>query len=239
MRAIHRLVLPLVLLSLSLPTLSLAAKCDFYLAGRRQFLSRDFSREGNRVKIAFFDADDTLRTTLSGYVAPNHPDDVTLMPNTAEKLRELNEQGYLIVVVSNQFGIKKDYVTFENADRALLRMIALLKKRGATVHYYDFAEDKDHNHKPEIGMANTLQAMLAADFGPSIQIDWEHSFMVGDQAYAKDELRPDGTSGTHFSHGDRVFAENLGIRFTEAKDFFGYKESPPKKIPDISDRPAL
>ena len=235
----RRFALPLVLLALSLPTLSIAGECDFYLAGRRQFLTRDFSREGNRVRVAFFDADDTLRTTLSGYVAPNHPDDVSIMPNTAEKLRELSKQGYLIAVVSNQFGISKNYVTYENADRALFRMVKLLKEQGATVHYYDFAEDKDHNHKPATGMARTLQAILAADFGPNIEIDWKNSFMVGDQAYAKGETRPDGKPGTHFSRSDRGFADNLGIRFVEAYTYFGREEPTSQaKIPEIISGPS-
>jgi DNA 3'-phosphatase len=193
-----------------------AAPVPQYTVSRRVFLSDSFNRSG-KVKVAFFDADDTLRRSKSGKFVVNEPDDVEILANVGEKIKALNTEGLLVVIVSNQAGIPR-HVSLENADRTLLKTIELIGAQGGVIHYYDFAENKDDQRKPQTGMAKTLEAALKTRFGA--EIDWKNSFMVGDAAYAKDEKRPDGTPGSNFSNSDRKFAENLGIPFVEAKEFF-------------------
>jgi hypothetical protein len=69
--------------------------------------------------------------------------------------------------------------------------------------------------------AKRLESVLKRLFGESVQISLPESFMVGDSAYKKaqngkpGDMRPDGRPGFNFSNSDRLFAENLGIRFLE------------------------
>lgn len=183
---------------------------------RRKLLSY-FKPNAAKVKVAFFDADDTLRTAKSGGPSASGPDDVLILPNRAAKLRELNRQGYFVAIVSNQGGIPKR-VSLENADLALLRTVALLGEQGATVDYLDFADKWDEDRKPEVGMATRLNEFLKKKFGAGI--DWENSFMVGDAAYKKGEVQPDGEPGDDFTNSDRLFAENLKIEFFDAEEYF-------------------
>lgn len=193
---------------------------------RRTFLSDFKIQKENQVKVAFLDADSTLRVSLSGSVSANAATDVSILPNVATRLAELVEQGYLLMVVSNQGGVAAGAVTLEVADGALKYMIEQIKLRNpkAAIHYYDFAETKNEFRKPETGMARELERRLKKSYGATV--DYSKSIMIGDSVYKKDlDLRPDGTPGTHFSNADRGFAENLGIEIIEAAVFFGWRSN--------------
>lgn len=180
------------------------------------------------VKVAFFDADSTLRVSRSGSVSANGPKDVMLLPWIGPKLAELARDGWLIVIVSNQAGVGK-HVTLEDSDRALAYTVDLIRGKGGEVHYFDFAENDDGDRKPGTGMAERLETLLRARHGSGVFIDKARSFMVGDSAYKKAkkgkpaDKRPDGGDGTHFSNSDRLFAENYGIAFHEPAEFFGWR----------------
>jgi|CXWL01.1.fsa_nt_gi DNA 3'-phosphatase len=195
----------------------------------RRRISESFQFDGNEaVKVAFFDADSTLRVSPAGGVSAKDPKDVMLLPWVGPKLAELVRQGYLIAIVSNQAGIPK-HISLENSDRALAYTVELIREQGGDVHYFDLAEYRDHDRKPQVGMALRLEKALQDKFGPNVRIDKANSIMVGDSAYKKankkgpGDIRPDGAPGTHFANSDRLFAENYGIAFVEPTDFFGWR----------------
>lgn len=198
---------------------------------RRQTLLNDFKiKNSKKIKVAFFDADSTLRISKSGSVSANSQDDVLILPNVPEKLEELARDGYFIAIVSNQGGIEEGHITHAIADGALFYTVRLIELDGGKVHYFDYAESKDKYRKPEVGMFERLEVFLKERLDPSISIDIKKSFMVGDSAYKKPsnnyagDKRPDGTMGTHFSNSDRLFAKNLKIKFYEPTDFFGWRK---------------
>jgi DNA 3'-phosphatase len=179
----------------------------------------------NMIKVAFFDADSTLRVSLQGAVSPNTPRDVKLLPYMTKKINDLKNQGYLIYVVSNQGGVEDKIINCATADGALKYAVDLIRAEGAIIHGYDFAEFKNRDRKPDIGMASKLEKILKNKFGSTAQIDKQQSIMVGDSAYKKQiDITPEGKLGTHFSNSDRLFAENLGISFLEPAVFFGWRE---------------
>ena len=149
-----------------------------------------------------------------------------MLPGVADKLRELNEQGYFVAIVSNQGGIPQ-HISLDNADAALTNLSQDLSRQAAFVHYFDFAENNDDDRKPGIGMALRLETKLAA---LGLKIDKENSFMVGDSAYRKAtgsrpaDTRPDGRPGFNFSNSDRYFADNYGIKFYEPQTYFGWEK---------------
>lgn len=173
-----------------------------------------------KIKVAFFDADKTLRVAPSGGLSANGPRDVMLLPFVAEKLGELAREGFLIAIVSNQAGIPRE-VSQADADAALRHTVRLIRRAGGQVHYYDFAARRNDDRKPGTGMARRLEHRLVENFGA--RIDLERSIMVGDSAYAAGDRRPDGKPGDHHSNADRLFAERLGVAFREPADFFGWR----------------
>jgi D-glycero-D-manno-heptose 1,7-bisphosphate phosphatase len=200
--------------------LSFNAKAEIL---RQKFLNSNFDKTNNEVKVAFFDADSTLRISIQGNVTVNTPEDVFLLPMVAHKIAELAKAGYLIAIVSNQGGVSAGHVTLEQADAGLQKTIELIEKADpeAKIHYYDLAENYDSMRKPQIGMAKTLEANLKA---MNLTIHYAKSYMVGDSAYKKGDIKPDGSAGVHFSNTDRLFAANLGIDFYEPTDFFGWRQ---------------
>jgi DNA 3'-phosphatase len=178
-----------------------------------------------KIKVAFFDADSTLRVALSGSVTANTPTDVMTLPFIETQLKCLAEAGYFIAIVSNQGGIAQGYISLQDSEAALDFTVRKIFDAGGIVHYFDFAEGNDEFRKPGHGMALRLEANLKKLFGPKVEIDYKKSFMVGDSAYKqKIDLRPGGAPGTHFSNADRLFAEGLKIPFYEPTDFFGWRE---------------
>lgn len=181
------------------------------------------------VRVAFFDADSTLRVSRSGSVSANGPRDVELLPGVPERLQALATEGFLLAVVSNQGGVASGHVRLADADAALAYTLRLLARHGAPMQYYDFAEAKDENRKPAIGMAHTLARVLREAHGRDV--DWRGSFMVGDSAWKREkDTEPDGTPGEDFSNSDRMFAVNVraelaggeGFPFHHPRTFFGW-----------------
>ncbi|MES2803235.1 MAG: HAD-IIIA family hydrolase [Bdellovibrionota bacterium] len=190
--------------------------------------------ENGLIKVAFFDADSTVRVSLSGSVSANTPTDVRILPNVPKTLKMLSENNYLIYIVSNQGGVSAGNVTCETADGALNFTVQEITRLGGVVHGYDFAENSNEMRKPETGMAKKLEQILKTQFGEKTKIDMVNSFMVGDSAFKKEgknnaaDLRLDYKTlnivkGTHFSNADRLFAQNYGIYFYEPTVFFGWR----------------
>lgn len=188
-----------------------------------------------RVKVAFFDADSTLRIAPSGSVSASSPTDVRLLPNVGRMLGQLQKKGYLIYIVSNQGGISAGVVDCKTAEGALRFTASQIAEAGGTVHGYDFAENADDYRKPGTGMAKSLEATLKKTYGDHVKIDKSQSFMVGDSAFAKassrhaadqrwDAAKGDIVQGTHFSNADRLFAQAVGVHFYEPTDFFGWRK---------------
>lgn len=203
-------------------TLVMLATTEASALNRRILQHESFSTTNNMVKVAFFDADSTLRVSLSGSVSANGPKDVMILPFVSQRIAELNKRGYLIMIVSNQGGVGKGILPIETADLALNYMSELIQIQNnrALVHYIDFAEAEDEFRKPNTAMSRNLENELGV---LGLKIDWKNSFMVGDSAYKKGDIRPDGKAGAHFSNSDRLFAENLKIPFFEPNDFFGWR----------------
>ena len=130
----------------------------------------------------FLDRDGTL-TEEVGYV--NHPRRLRLLPRAAEAVRRLNAAGVAAVVVTNQTGVARGYVS-ENLCHAInAELVAQLKRAGAQLdgiyvclHHPTegrppYRADCDCR-KPRPG----LLVRAAADLG----LDLTTSTVVGDKA---------------------------------------------------------
>jgi DNA 3'-phosphatase len=231
MRRIWWWVLGLLLLFVTLwkrqPSLTRAQTPPW--PGRRRVIAPSFRppADGDKVRLALFDADSTLRVAPSGKVSANAGDDVAILPLVAPTLARVASEGYLIAILSNQAGIEHGYITATVADQALQTTMARLAAGGGSVHYYDFAEGKGPDRKPELGMLERLAGLVKRQLGRDI--DWAGSFMVGDAGWKEGvDREPDGSPGEDVSDSDRRFAENArqafgGMQFFHPREFFGWK----------------
>lgn len=177
-----------------------------------------------KIRVAFFDADSTLRVSKSGSPSANGPRDVLALPLVASRLMELNKAGYVVAIVSNQAGIPK-YVSLADAEAALKYTIYLLNEQGASVDYYDFAETSGVFRKPATGMADLAAHIIKMTTGK--EIDWSQTIMVGDSSWTRSQKTPEGLAGEDPTDADRAFAENLakkygGVKFEYPAGFFGW-----------------
>ncbi len=147
-----------------------------------------------RKPIAFLDRDGVLNKDL-GYVCT--PERFQLTDGAPEAIRRLNEQGYRVVVVTNQSGIARGYYSQQEFERFMEWVVARLAKSGARLDAYYYCPHHPTEgigplktvcrcRKPQPGM---LEQALR-DFPTRV----EASFLIGDRA------------------NDLVAAERAGLR---------------------------
>jgi len=167
-------------------------------------------------KVAAFDLDGTLALQKTSLVVPKDSDDWILFNNTVPaKMKEVEEQGYKIVIFSNQNGIK-DALKGKMAEKVTNRITNVLEAIGMPDVAVMMATNKDKTRKPETGMWD----FWVQHGNGGVQPDKSKSYYVGDAAGRVSD----------FADSDKKFAENVGIAFKTSSDFFG---EPAKKIPIV------
>jgi len=167
-------------------------------------------------KIAAFDFDNTLAKTSLRKKGPDAWS--VLFPSIPQKLKELHDQNYKLVIFTNQSDIGRA-VKPETRSNAITekkgRLTAFIQKIGlpfqilvATVN----AKDKDQYRKPATGMWDYFVNHLNGGIKP----DMEASFFVGDAA---GRGKSKGKQADH-SDADKAFAEAVQIKFHTEDQFF-------------------
>ncbi|VDO71136.1 unnamed protein product [Heligmosomoides polygyrus] len=163
-----------------------------------------------RKKIAAFDMDGTLTTTKSGKVFPTDNNDWRIIyDKVTPRLRKLHsEEGFKIVIFTNQKGIKIGKVDKNGFKRKIEAVVA---KLGVPAQAFVAIGDGDYR-KPCTGMWRELE-----EANGDVGIDVGESMYVGDAAGRhKTKTRPK----KDHSCADRFFAANLGIKFHTPEEFF-------------------
>ena len=174
-------------------------------------------KEPNSVsnKIAAFDLDGTLITTKSKRRFPKDKNDWKLANAfVASKLKELVEDGYSIIVFTNQKNLEKRMkkTDFKEKCADIQNLLDI------PIIFYAALED-GYIRKPFPGMFDYHNKQYPVSLA--------ESFYVGD-AWSKTEC---------FSDSDLCFAHNCALPFYKAEDFFTnecptcYEVSPPRSFP--------
>jgi len=132
-------------------------------------------------RAVFFDRDGTINVDV-GY--PKRYDQITIYPYSFEALRKINAAGFLAVVVTNQSGIGRGFLTEDDLLDIHARMAEDFLARGARLDafyycpHYDLSEIPRYRldcpcRKPKPEMARRA----AAEFG----LDLSRSYMIGDK----------------------------------------------------------
>lgn len=138
----------------------------------------------NKQKAIFLDRDGTINKYV-GFLRQH--DEFELIPNVASTIKELNDMGYLVIVVTNQPVIARGETSLEELEIIHNKMETLLGQEGAYVDAIYYCPHHPHKgydgeipelkiececRKPKPGML----IKAAADFN----IDLANSWMIGD-----------------------------------------------------------
>lgn len=138
----------------------------------------------NKQKAIFLDRDGTINKYV-GFL--RNIDDFELIDGVAEAIRQINESGYLAIVVTNQPVIARGEVSWEELNEIHKKMATLLGKEGAYVdgiyicpHHPDKGfEGERPEYKIDCNCRKPKPGLLfkaAEDFN----IDLSQSYMIGD-----------------------------------------------------------
>ncbi|OOF96995.1 hypothetical protein ASPCADRAFT_205751 [Aspergillus carbonarius ITEM 5010] len=170
-------------------------------------------QRAEKPRIAAFDLDSTLVSTASGNTFPRNSSDWKWWHATVpSKLKELNEKGYYVVVVTNQkkISLKKDIKGGQSDSKSLTnfkeRVMAVMKQLDIPLSVYAATED-DGYRKPRTGLWNEMLDDYDFDVAG---VNLSESIFVGDAA---------GRPNDH-SHVDRGFAINIKVPFKTPEEFF-------------------
>ncbi|KAI1798595.1 PNK3P-domain-containing protein [Daldinia bambusicola] len=204
----------------SLPTL---------LVGRYEPEKVEETDRRKRRKIAAFDMDSTLITTVSGKKFTDDPNDWKWWdPDVPSRLRKLYEEDYQVVILSNQAGLTLHPDPKSKAPKASSRAkVDNFKQRSSAVlAQLDLpttiyaATGHDEFRKPRTGM----WAEVCRDYGlRDDEVDLASSIFVGDAGGRTAQLKDSGrgtAAAKDFSCSDRNFAHNVGIAYLTPEEFF-------------------
>lgn len=129
----------------------------------------------------FIDRDGTINTEVDFLT---RPEDLQLIPNAAEAIREANRLGIKVIVITNQSGIARGLMSEEDVHAVHRKLEKLLAERGARIdaifycpHHPDYGTPQYRQEctcrKPKTGMLERA----AKEFN----LDLRSSFVVGDR----------------------------------------------------------
>lgn len=159
-------------------------------------------------KIAAFDFDGTLCTVSSRSQWPKDENDFKLFNKRVPKmLQQFADEGYQLVVFSNQNGIKAQ-LEGKMATKVKKRVENVLQAAAPGLPMQVFlAAGQDEYRKPQTGMWD----FFSRHCNGAVQPDAKQSFFVGDAA---------GRT-TDFAASDKEFAASIGMEFKTPEDVFG------------------
>jgi HAD superfamily hydrolase (TIGR01662 family) len=154
------------------------------------------------LKLFIFDADGTLRrTTVPGQPTPHRGDQWELLPNVREKLQQIRSrrEDVILAIASNQGGVELGYLPKKQARKLLNDLYRELTGKRAAKGMIQLCPDFNRPsdcRKPKPGMLQKIMEQA--------RVSRSQTLFVGD------------------SEDDRMTAENAGVRFMWAKNFFGW-----------------
>lgn len=182
----------------------------------------DFKKDKIALKVAAFDLDGTIINTKSGNTFARGSDDWKFFnENVVQKVKNLVDEDYTIVIFTNQGGVsigQPDSKSYVNFTTKVNNVISELTREIENFKPFVYASPKrplgkkiraspEELHlsmrKPQIGMWKQFKINIE-------NIDMENSFYVGDAAGREHD----------FLDSDKKFAENIPLTFKTPEEFF-------------------
>jgi len=162
-------------------------------------------------KIASFDMDSTLVEPKSGAKFPTGRNDWKWWDDRViPKLKELYEDGFKIIIFTNQGGIEKNKT---NKSDITGKITDLAEELGFPMQAF-IAGAEDHYRKPHTTMWDYMVENLNGGIKPDLKVSFFCGDAAGRQAGWKAGKKKD------FSCGDRHFGTNIGCLFYTPEELF-------------------
>ena len=139
-----------------------------------------------KTKAVFVDRDGIVNQVIPDKYVTSW-EDFHFLPGIAEAIKQLKLMDFLVILITNQFGIAKGYATLEDIEDIHNRMQEELMRKGTCFDGIYLCPDDSECRKPELGMFK--QAIKDWD------IDISQSYVIGDATC------------------DMLAAEKLGCKF--------------------------
>ncbi len=129
----------------------------------------------------FLDRDGTINEELEFI---SSPDDIKLIPLSADAIRQANEIGLKVFVITNQSGVARGFIKEEELVRVHNKLVELLNQEGAHIDAIYFCP-----HHPELGEppykmeceCRKPNSGMLRQAEKEFNIDLKKSFVVGDR----------------------------------------------------------
>lgn len=161
---------------------------QFNRISRCSYLNKKILQDTRLKKAIFLDRDGTIHVDK---VQTHKIADLEFFDDTISALKRLQEQGYILVIVTNQDGLKQKKYTeaeFNSFNDEILRRLNAQGIEIAAIYYSPYEKEDNHiSFKPRPGMLVRAKNEL--------NIDIFHSYIIGDQVHdikAGRELAMDG-----------------------------------------------
>ena len=135
------------------------------------------SKEARAKPAAFLDRDGTLTRDRFG-IYITEPGSLKLYSRAARALRLLADKGYRLIVLTNQSGVARGYLTLSGAKKINLRLRAMLAKKGVKINAAYFCP-----HGPEEGCScRKPRPGLVKEALKDFRTRLKDSMVIGDKA---------------------------------------------------------
>ena len=104
------------------------------------------------------------------------PDELKLIDGSAKAIKEFNDRGFLVIIITNQRGIGKGVMSKSDFENVMAKLKEELEKYRAQIDAYYYCSDVNEdspNRKSNVGLF-----LKAKDDFPDI--DFKNSFVIGD-----------------------------------------------------------
>ena len=153
------------------------------------------SKNGYTNKAIILDYDGTLRKTKSGEYFPRTVNDIEIIPGRADVLKRYQAQGYKLLGVSNQSGVAKGDLSYDDAEKCFEKTNELL---GLDIDvrfcHHKVPPITCYCRKPGVG--------YGVEFIEKYKLNPSETIMVGDMT------------------SDATFAKRCGFKYIPADKFF-------------------
>lgn len=163
------------------------------------------------VRAVFLDRDGVINS-YEKHV--NAPEDLILYEGVGDAIRQLNEAGFLVFVVTNQGGVGLGFLTVENLRQIHTHLESDLRKSGAMIK-----EIVACTHEPKAGCeCRKPGAGMLLTLADKYGVDLSESYMVGDRNTDVEAGKKAGTK-TIFIGRDMSFADYKSENLPDAVEW--------------------
>lgn len=174
---------------------------------------------GSRAGV-FLDRDGTINEELNFIT---RPEQIVLLPGAGEAVRTLNELNLPTVVISNQSGVARGFLSEEDLSGIHARLREELARSGARLDRIMYCPHHPTEGKPPYNIAcrcRKPQTGMLEDAAHELDIDLARSFVVGDRLADIEAAHNSGSRGILVLTGyGRLALTTLAIDTTITPDF--------------------